>query len=132
LARATSVLEPAARLAVGEIDRARLSKVGRQQHIEQAALTGGGHFGHAGDGLRQLSVLVDDAQAPRALGNQHAPIGEKLQAPGVLEALGDALDFDPARLGRRWSVGDNRRGRPGCDIERSRQRHSDPSNSIEH
>jgi len=108
-----AVLEQASRLTVGKKDRPGLIEFGCQQHIEQAPLADGSHLGNAGDGLGQLSVLRDDAQALGPFRHRHAPVGQELQSPGMLEPGSNALHLDPARRGRCRSVGDAGRRLPG-------------------
>ena len=76
-------------LAVAPIDQPVARELRVQHHVEQAALARGHHRRQAGQRRIQRTVALDDAHAPRPLGDEHAAVGQKGQAPRMLEALGD-------------------------------------------
>ena len=55
-------------------------------YVEQAALSFGVDFGHAGKRLRQGAVLIKDTKPASAFRHQHAPVGKKCDPPGPLKA----------------------------------------------
>ena len=81
----------------GQIDHPARFEIRRQGHVEQAALAGMEHVGHALDRLRIEHPVFDDAQTARLLGNQDPPVRQEGHAPGVFEPSGDGL----ARILRR-------------------------------
>ena len=58
-----------------------------------------GYLGQAVDRLRIELALIDNAQAPGPLGDQHAAIGHKRDRPGMLEAFDDLDDAEAVLLG---------------------------------
>ena len=92
-----------------------------QGDVEQAALSVLLDLRQAGDRLRgEPAVAADDAQPPGALGDQHAPVGQEGESPGVVEPLDDGDDaerllvrLDDLRRGR--GRGDERDGDRAAD-----------------
>jgi hypothetical protein len=85
--------------AVGEreVHQAVLGEAGMERDVEQAALAVLLDLRQAGDRLRGgLAVAADDAEPSGALGDEHAPVGQEGQAPGILGALGQ--HHDPERM----------------------------------
>ena len=82
-----------ARLRVGQVDQAVLDELRMQRDIEQAAESRCQHLRHRPDRRRVQHAVLDLAQPPRALGDEHAPIGKERDAPRAIDALGDEGDF---------------------------------------
>jgi len=72
-------------LCKGKEDRAVRCKRRTEHNIKQAALSARVHIGHTRNRRRHRALWRHDAHAPRALGHQHATIGQKSQRPGRLE-----------------------------------------------
>jgi hypothetical protein len=56
---------------------------------------------HARERRGDAAVTIDDTQTARTFGHYHAPIGEKRERPGMLEALGNGIGADNS-VDRRW------------------------------
>ena len=76
-------------IAIGEVNpiTIRLRVVRRQRHVQQSSLAteDGGRSTHR---LRQQPAILDDAQAARALGDQHTTVGKKRNCPRLLQPIG--------------------------------------------
>ena len=57
-------------------------------------------FPPVGSGNRRTNsaITLDDPQAPRAFGDEHAPVGQERHAPGMLETRGDGDEVEVATL----------------------------------
>ena len=62
--------------------------------VEQAALAARVDRRKPGDGLGQLPVGGDDAQAARPLGHEHLAVRQERHAPRILERAGDRDDVE--------------------------------------
>ena len=108
-ARLRAVVEFAARhggataaahaLRIAEIDRAVAGVILVERDIEQAALAGRPHLRHAVHRRRELAAARDDAQPSRALGHQHASVGQEGEAPRRCEPARHRLDLERAGRG---------------------------------
>jgi hypothetical protein len=82
-----------------------------QGYVEQAALPFGVHLRHALHRIGQPAVRRDDAQPARPFGDQHPPVGQERERPGVRQSGGDAADAQRAGLGGELAL--RRLGRGG-------------------
>ncbi|MNY26496.1 hypothetical protein D3C86_1603500 [compost metagenome] len=84
-------------LGIGQVNPAVRGKLGRQGHIEQPALASGINSRHALDRLGQFALQADQAQTSGPLGDQQTlPIGQKGQAPGMLQPGDQLADLQAA------------------------------------
>ena len=104
-ARHGGARSPRGRLGVGEHDQAVTVEVGRERNVEQAALPARMDLGHAGDGFRHPPCRIDDAHPPRALGHQHATVGEEGERPRTLQTARDLGHAQRPRLARIHHAG---------------------------
>ena len=100
------------RLGEAEVDRAVAAVVAIEHDVVQSALAAREHPRHAGERGRELAVLVDDAHAPRFLGDQHAAVGQEGQRPRIGEPARDRFNREVAGRGRE-GLGDGRDGDAG-------------------
>ena len=73
------------RLGERQVDPAVLRVVGRQRHVQQAGLSVHEDVGQARDRRRHGSIGRDAAQSSGTLGDQHAPIGQEGERPGMVQ-----------------------------------------------
>lgn len=73
-----------------------LGEAGIKRHVHESAV----HPRCAGERGRYSSVNGDDGQATRLLSDQHAPVRQECEAPGMIEAACHRLDDDLGLLGR--------------------------------
>ncbi len=80
----------AATRCVGQVHQTVSGEIGMRGDVEQAALTGGRDRRHALDRARvQGAVGRGQAQSARTLGDQHAPVRQPGDTPGMLEPAGE-------------------------------------------
>lgn len=97
-----------ARLGVGEIDALAVGEIGVEGDVEEAALAARRDRRHTGDGVRKAAVL-DEPQPARPLGDEHRPVRQEGEAPGMVEAAHHLLEHRRMAI-RRDDLG-HRRGR---------------------
>ncbi len=75
----------------------------------------GGDRRHAADRRRKPAIRTDDPQPARPFADEHAPIGQELQRPGMDKPAGEDLDLVGAfrRRRRRGLLGGGRRQEEG-------------------
>src|SRR5690606_12352596 len=90
---------PLAWLRVRPENQAAGFEIGGEGHVEQAPLALCVHVGQAAYGLTQCPIGTDHAHPSRALRDQEAAIRERLNGPGMLEAVcqHDGLQVDVRR-----------------------------------
>jgi hypothetical protein len=89
------------RLREGQVDRPVLRETRIDDHVEQTALPARRDIGNTRDRRRQLAIRPDQPEPPRPLGDQHAPIRQEGQAPGILEPARHRLDGEIAGARRK-------------------------------
>jgi hypothetical protein len=124
----------ARQLGVAEINRLVASVIAVDDDVVQAALARREDLRDAGECGRELAVPGDDAQAARALGDQHSPVGQECERPGMIEALGHGLHHDVAgsgcsglRLDGRCAERQNRRRARACRRSHANGSHANVS-----
>ena len=90
-----------ARLGEAQVHEAVLGERRRQRDAEQAALAAGAHARHAAHRPPRLAVLLDEQQLSRALGDEHAAVGQEREPPRVIESARDLDDGERSVDGRR-------------------------------
>ncbi len=93
---------------IGEINPAVLRVIGMQRDIQHAAVLAHEHGGRALHGLGQLAGLVQEADAPGALGEDHAAVRQEGEAPGLVQPFGQRLHLEGGLLGLHHLAGDVR------------------------
>src|SRR5690606_11652643 len=88
------------RLCIGEKQLPGLLEIRRDNEIEQSSLPHRRDFGNTSDFL-QATCSIDALQATGPLGDEHAPIRQVRETPGMLQSCRDRPDFE--RDGRRVS-----------------------------
>src|SRR3546814_11062643 len=71
-----------------------LAEVGMQNDVEEAALAARRYLRDAGNRLFEQAAVLEEAQAPRPLGDQQPAVGQEGEAPGMVEAGAQGLDAE--------------------------------------
>src|SRR3546814_14388004 len=81
-----------------------LAEVGMQNDVEEAALAARRYLRDAGNRLFEQADVLEEAQAPRPLGDQQPAVGQEGEAPGLVAAGGPGLDArrEERRVGKEW------------------------------
>ena len=83
---------------IAQVHALVVGEIGREGHVEQAALAFGEDRGHPGQWGGNAAIGTDLAQASRALGDQQGTIGQEGHGPGVFKAARHLGDFHYAGL----------------------------------
>jgi hypothetical protein len=67
--------------------------------VQQSAVLSSVHLRHASNRLRIQYTVANDSKATLSLGDQHATVWKKRQAPWYRQSLGDGDDANRAVLG---------------------------------
>ena len=73
---------------VAQVQQAVGREVGVRKHLEQSALPPRDHRRDARNRIGQQRPVAHDAQAARALGDEHVAVGQPRDGPGGVEAVG--------------------------------------------
>ena len=85
---------------VRDVDQLVVGELGMQRDIHQSALSKRGDGRQAFYRSRfKFEILADHAQSACSLGHQHAAIGQKRQAPWMLQTRGELRDADAMFFG---------------------------------
>ncbi len=98
-ARHCSTHGPAVCLGKGKVNQPVVFEAGVQDHVQQSALAVLLNAWQTTDGVgMQRPCCADEPQATGPLRDQHAPVRQKGQAPGMVQTIGDDLVGEGWRL----------------------------------